>query len=100
MALMTIKNKQAMGADCTRLCVGVKVLQLLNSKLVSCLSIVTNCNYLVAWDCCLLVPGREVVLAGQDEERRDCLPSSVDRSDECRPLTIAWLESLWPASPL
>jgi hypothetical protein len=47
-ALMTIKNKQAMGANCMCLYIGVKVLQLLNSKLVSCLSIIADCNCLVA----------------------------------------------------
>jgi hypothetical protein len=64
MALMAIKDKQVTRSYCTRLCMSVKVLKLLNSKLVGCLSIVADCDRLVARDCCVLVLGREVVLAG------------------------------------
>jgi hypothetical protein len=47
-ALMPIKDKQAMSADRTRLCVSIKVLKLRNPKLFICLSVVTDCNHLVA----------------------------------------------------
>ena len=52
-----------------RLYISVKVLKLLNSKLIIYLSIITNCYHPVAWDCRVLIPGREVVLAIQDNEQ-------------------------------
>jgi hypothetical protein len=78
---------------------GVEVLQLRDPKLVSRPSIVADCDHPVAWDLCL-IPGREIILASQDDERWDRPASSVNTSDQHRPLTIARLESLWPASSL
>jgi hypothetical protein len=67
---MLVQNKQATRSCCTRLCTSVKVLQPLKSYLVGGPFIVVDCDRPVAWDCCILILGREVVLAGQDECNR------------------------------
>ena len=71
MALRPIKDNQATRSYRTSLCVSVEVLKPLNSKLVVCPSIVADCDRPVAWDCFLLILGREVVLASEDDERWD-----------------------------
>jgi hypothetical protein len=35
-----------------------------------------------------------------DDERRGCIPSSVDTLDNCNPLAIAWLNKLWSSASL
>ena len=47
-ALIGIKDKQVTRSYCTRLHLGVKALQLLNSKLARRAPIVTDCGHLVA----------------------------------------------------
>ena len=55
-ALVAIKDKQPTRSNRLAVCMLNEVLQPLNSKLVSCLTIVADSNSLVAWDV-LLVPG-------------------------------------------
>jgi hypothetical protein len=96
---MAIKNKQPMCSNYLALWVLDEVLQPLNSKLIGCPAIVTDGNSSVAWDV-LLVPGREVVLAGKDDKWWDSSASNLDSLDHCKLLAIARLNSLWSASSL
>jgi hypothetical protein len=96
---MAIKDKQPARPNYLAICMLNKVLQPLNSYLVGSPAVVANCNSPVAWDI-FLVLGREVVLASKDDKRRDSPASSVDSLDHRRPLAIAGLDSLRPASPL
>jgi hypothetical protein len=63
---MAVKDKQLTRSNHLALCMLDEVLQPLNSYLVSCPVIITNCNSPVTWYIIALVPGREVVLTSED----------------------------------
>jgi hypothetical protein len=67
-ALIAIKDKQLTRPNHLALCMLNKVLQLVNSYLVSCLAVVADCDSPVARDI-LLVLGRQVVLASKDDKQ-------------------------------
>jgi hypothetical protein len=92
-ALVAIKEEQPTRPNYLALCMLNKVLQLLNSKLVSRPTVVTNTNSLIS-RYILLVLGREVVPASKDNKRRDSPASNVDSLDYRRPLAISRLDSL------
>jgi hypothetical protein len=98
-ALMAIKDQQLMRSNHLALYMLDKVLQPLNSYLVGCPAIIAHSNSPVTWDV-FLGPDRQVVLTGKDDKQWDSPASSVDPLDHCRPLAIARLDRLWPASPL
>ena len=66
--LMTVQNKQPMAANSALLCVLVKVLQPFQTKLIVCPAVLRDVDNPVARYNWLLVPGREVVLALEDNE--------------------------------
>ena len=65
-ALITINNKQTVGANSTLLCMPVKVPYLVYPKLVSSLAVIRDPNNLVLRQFFLLVLGREVVVGLKD----------------------------------
>jgi hypothetical protein len=68
MALMAVDNKEPMSAYNPPLCVLIKVLQPLQPKLVCSPAVLRDCNNLVLGQILLLVPGREVIAAFEDNE--------------------------------
>jgi hypothetical protein len=56
--LIAIKDEQLTCTNYLLLCIGNKVSQLCDTKLICCLSIVAKCDHLVAWYLCFFVPGR------------------------------------------
>ena len=100
MALMAVDNQQPTRAYCPPLCMLIKVPQPCNTKLVCCLAVVADCNSPITRYIVVLVLGREVVLASEDNEGWNCPPSSVNSLDLRNPLAITWLDRLWPASSL
>jgi hypothetical protein len=91
--LMAIKDKQPTRPNNLALYVLNKVLQPLNSYLVSRLAVVTDCDSPVA-RYILLVLSRQMILTSEDEKWRDGSASSVNSLDHCYPLANAWLNSL------
>ena len=61
-ALITINNKQTVGANSTLLCMPVKVLNPVQTKLVGSPTVIRDSNNLVLGQIFFFVPGREVVV--------------------------------------
>jgi hypothetical protein len=78
----------------------IKVLQPLQAKLICCPALLRDCDNPVVRCTVLLVPGREVVLAGKDDEGRNSPPHCVDTLDHRCPLSIAWLHLFWLSSTI
>ena len=97
-ALVTVKNQQAMAANKPPLCILVKVFQPLNTKLICCPASLRDPNNPILRQIFLLVLSGEVVLAGEDDKGWNRPPRRVNALDSCYPLSVALLHSLW--SPL
>ena len=67
-ALIAVNNKQLISAYSLPLCILIKVLQLLQTKLVCCLAVLRDCNNLILGYSILLVLGREVIAAYKDNK--------------------------------
>lgn len=96
---MTIKDQQLIGANALISMLN-KVPQPLNTKLISYLSILTQCDSLVLRYIITLIPRREVVLARKDNKRQNRPSICVDSLDCCSLLTITWLDCLPSSTPL
>jgi hypothetical protein len=97
-ALMAVNNKQLISAYNPPLCMLIKVFQLLQPKLVCSPAVLRDCNNLVVRHAALLVSGREVVLALEDDKGWNRPAHRVDPLDYCSPLSIALLNALRPSS--
>jgi hypothetical protein len=74
------------------------VLQPLETKLVRRPAVLRDCSNPVVRCAALLVPGREVMLAGGDDEGWNRPPRRVDALDDRGPLPITLLDGLQPSS--
>jgi hypothetical protein len=67
-ALMAVNNEQLISAYNSPFCMLIKVLQPLQAKLICCPAVLRDYNNPVVWRTALLVPGREIVLALEDDK--------------------------------
>ena len=67
-ALMAVNRKQLVAANYPLLCMLIKVLQPLQTKLICRPAVLRDCNNLVLGQILLLVPGREVIAALEDNK--------------------------------
>jgi len=89
-----ISSEQSVAANYPPLCMLVKVLQPLQPKLICRPAVLRHRNKPVLRQILLLVPGREVMAALEDDEGWDSPPCPVDALDNCSPLSIALLHHL------
>ena len=99
-ALMAVNYEQSVATNYPLLCMLIKVLQPLKTKLICCPAVLRDCNNPVLGQVILLIPGREVVVAFEDDEGWNRPPCRVDALDDCCPLPVALLHCLWPSSSL
>ena len=90
-ALMAIKDKQPARPNYLAICMLDKVLQPLNSYLVSSPAVVNYSNAPLGLQIRAL--SCVVVLCFEDKVGRNCPAYRVDRSDQSHPLTISLLDS-------
>ena len=88
---MAVDNKQSVAANHPLLCMLVKMLQPLQAKLICCPAVLRDCNNPILGQILLLVPGREVIAALEDDEGWNSPPCCVDALDDRCPLPIALL---------
>ena len=100
MALMAVNKEQLVPSLGAPLCIGIKVLQLVQTKLVGSPSILRDSNNPVLGQIRLLVLGREVVAAFEDDEGWNGPSCSIDALYDCCPLPAALLHCLSPSSTL
>jgi hypothetical protein len=77
------------GANSARLCMPVKVLQLVKTKLVSSPAVFRDTNYLVLRQGIVLVPVRLVVAGFEDNVGQNRLSSGINALDNSHPLPVA-----------
>jgi hypothetical protein len=93
-ALVAINNEELVAANYLLLCMRIKVLQPLKTKLISRPAVLRDCNNPILGYSILLVPGREVVAALEDDKGWNSLSRRVDALDNRCPLSITLLYRL------
>ena len=88
-APMAVQNQQAVRAHSTLLCMRVKVLQPLQSKLICRPAVGTGLNLPIVRHSC--VPARYQDLFSKDDEGRDSPSRSTYALDDRDPFLVAWL---------
>ena len=93
-ALVIIDYQHAVGTNSARLCMPVKVLQPVKTKLVSSPAVFSDADYPVLRQGIVLVPVRQVLAGFEDDVGRNRLSSGINALDDCHPLLVAWLDLL------
>jgi hypothetical protein len=96
MALVAVSNKQPVPANSAPLRMLIKMLRPLQAEPMCCPAVLRDCNSSVMRYSLLLVLGREVVLAMEDDKGWDRPPCCVDTLGYCCLLLNALLSALWP----
>jgi hypothetical protein len=99
-AFMAINYKQLVAANHPLLCMLIKVLQPLQAKLICRPAVLRDCNNSVLEQILLLVPGREVMAALEDDEGWNSPLCCVEALNNCCLLSVALLHCLWLSPPL
>jgi len=93
-ALVAVEDQQPVFTFRTRYCMEVEVLDPIQAYRISRPAIIGSCDAPVGREVALGVPVGEVVLCGQDDERRDGPAEGIDALDHCCPLAVARLGEL------
>ena len=92
---MTVNNEHTVGTNSARLCMPVKVLQLLKTKLVSSPAVFRDSKNPILGQSIVLVPAAKVLARFEDDEGWNRPSARVDTLGNCYPLPIARLYVLW-----
>ena len=90
-ALVAVEDQQLVFAFCTRRCMEVEVLDPIQAYRISSPAVFGSCDALVGREVALGIPVGEVVLCGQDNERRDRPAEGIDSLDNHCPFAVARL---------
>jgi hypothetical protein len=77
------------GANSARLCMPIKVLQLVKPKLVSSLAVFRDADYLILRQDIVLILIRQVLAGFKDNVGRNGLSSGINALDDCYLLLVA-----------
>ena len=96
---MTVNNQHTVGANSARLCMPVKVLQPVKTKLVGSPAVLRDSNNPVLGQVVVFVPVGLVVARFEDDVGRNGPSGGIDALDDCHPLPVAWLDLLCSSCP-
>jgi hypothetical protein len=99
-ALVTVNNQHTVGTNSTRLCMPVKVLQPVKTKLVSSPAVLRDGNNPILGLVVVFVPVGQVAARFEDDVGRNGPSCGIDALDDCYPLPVAWLNCLCPSALL
>jgi hypothetical protein len=91
---MTVDNQHTVGANSARLCMPVKVLQPVKTKLVGSPAVFGDADNPVLRQGFILVPVRQVLAGFEDDVGRNSPSGGIDALDNSHPLPVAWLDLL------
>ena len=100
MALMAVDKEKLMGSNCLGLSILIEVLKPCNSISIGCPASLTNTNHLITWHSNAVVPHADIGLPCKYDLGGDHLPKHPNTLDHYCPNSTAWLDQLWPTTPM